>query len=227
VQSPAEVAAEEARKCSDREQEVGASWQPGLSIRGEATGRHEIVHMRVVAQVTRPGVEDSDQANLAADETRITCQSLGRRGRRPKQEIAKKPLMPTGHAPKAGGQGEGEQEVRHGEKEPLLLGQPGLGLLVLALGAMTVAAQSRHCAAQSRHCAAGVVPVLNLIALRTGVDVPTQSLGPTLLDGAQRTAMAGQRQSPARGRQSPARGQPLREALAIALAVAADNFRQL
>src|SRR3990170_575930 len=31
AQSPAEVAAEEARKCSDREQEVGASWQPGLS----------------------------------------------------------------------------------------------------------------------------------------------------------------------------------------------------
>jgi hypothetical protein len=53
VQSPAEVAAEEARKCSDREQEIGASWQPGLSIRGEAAGQHEIVHMRVVAQVTR------------------------------------------------------------------------------------------------------------------------------------------------------------------------------
>ena len=80
AQSLAEVAAEEARECSDREQEVGASWQPGLSIRGEATGRHEIVHMRVVAQVTRPGVEDPDEANLAADETRITCQSLGRRG---------------------------------------------------------------------------------------------------------------------------------------------------
>ena len=121
--------------------------------------------------------------------------------------------MPTGHAPKAGGQSESEQEVRHGEKQHLLLGQPSLGLLVLALGAMTVAAQSRH-------CAAGVIPVLNPIALRTSADVPTQGLGPTLLDGAQRTAMAGQRQS-------PARGQPLREALAIALAVAADNFRQL
>jgi len=87
-----------------------------------------------------------------------------------------------------------------------LLGQPGLGLLVLALGAMTVATR--------------VVAVLNPPALRTSVDVPTQGLGPTLLDGAQRTAMAGKRQS-------PARGQPVREALTIAQPVAADNFRQL
>jgi len=107
--------------------------------------------------------------------------------------------MPTGHAPKAGWQGEGEQEVRHGKKEALLVDQPGLSLLVLALGAMSVAA--------------GVVPVFNPLALRAGVDVPTQGLGPTLLDGAQRTAMAGK--------------QPVREALTIAQPVAADNFRQL
>ena len=59
--------------------------------------------MRVVAQVTRPGVEDSDETNLAADETRITCHVLSRGSRRSEKQVAKKPLMPTGQGPKAGG----------------------------------------------------------------------------------------------------------------------------
>ena len=72
-------------------------------------------------------------------------------------------------------------------------------LLVLALGAMSVAA--------------GVVTVFNPLALRAGVDVPTQGLRPALLDRAQRTAMAGE--------------QPICEAPTVTRPVPADNVRQL
>jgi hypothetical protein len=37
-----------------------------------------------------------------------------------------------------------------------------------------------------------MVTVLHLAALRTGIDLPTQGLGPALLDGAHRLAMAGE-----------------------------------
>jgi hypothetical protein len=39
--------------------------------------------------------------------------------------------------------------------------------------------------------AAGMVAVLHLAALRTGIDLPTQGLSPALFDGAHRLAVAG------------------------------------
>jgi hypothetical protein len=60
----------------------------------------------------------------------------------------------------------------------LLRFQPFLGLVILAFWAVPVAA--------------GMVTVLHLAALRTGIDLPTQGLGPALLDGAHRLAMAGE-----------------------------------
>ncbi len=77
--------------------------------------------------------------------------------------------------------------------------QSGLGLFVLALGAMPVATR--------------MVAVLHLVALRTGVDLAAQGLGPAVLDRTHGAPMTGE--------------QPVAILLAIRRAILAEDVRQL
>ena len=132
----------------------------------------------MVGQVASPGMQDADQAELSADNTRILGQLLCCRCRGLKEQIIEKGLVRAGERAQCGGDGEGEHEVRDRQQKILLFFQPFLGFVVLALGAMTVAA--------------GVVAVLGLVALRAGIGLSTQGRCAALLDGAHNLPVAGE-----------------------------------
>ena len=105
-------------------------------------------------------MQNADQAERAADETRIPRQLLGGFRRSAKEHIIHELLVTARERAELAGQREGDQEVGHGQLQFVLLLEPTLGVLVLALGAMTVATR--------------VILVDGLVAVRAGVDVPTQ-----------------------------------------------------
>ena len=110
-----------------------------MTIVRKSAGGDQVVDMRVIGQRAAPGVQDTDEAELAADEARIGGQVLRRRGRSAEEQIIEERLLAARHRPHRRGQGEGQHEVRHWEQPLLLVLQPVLRLLVLALGAMSVA----------------------------------------------------------------------------------------
>ena len=166
-------------ECLDRDQEVMVGREPGAVIEGQPTGRDEIVNVRMVGEVASPGVQNADQTELSADKTGVLCQKLCCSCRGLKEQVIDKRLVTAGEWAQGGGDGEGEHEVRDWQQKILLFLQPFLGFVILALGAMTVAA--------------GVVAVLGLVALRAGVDLPTQSWCAALLDGAHGPSVAGEK----------------------------------
>jgi len=132
----------------------------------------------MVGQVASPGVQDTDQAKLSADKTRILSQGLCCSCGSTEEQVIDKRLVTAGDRAQGGGKGEGEHEIRDGQQKILLLLQPFLSFVVLTLGAMTVAAR--------------VVAVLGLVALRAGVDLSTQGRCATALDGVHGPSVAGE-----------------------------------
>jgi hypothetical protein len=161
----------------DGEQEVMVGREPGAVIGGQPTGRDEIVNVRMVGQVTSPGVQDTDQAELSADKTRVLGQMLCCNCRSTKEQVIDKRLVTAGEWAQGGRQGEGEHEVRDGQQKILLFLQPFLGFVVLTFRAVTVAA--------------GVVAVLGLVALGAGEDLSPQSWCAALLYSAHGPSVAG------------------------------------
>ena len=163
----------------DWKQEMMVGREPGTVIGGQPTGRDEIVNVRMVGQVASPGVQDTDQTELSADKTGVLGQMLCRSCRGTKEQVIDKRLVTAGDWAQGGGQGEGEHEVRDWQQKILLFLQPFLGFVVLAFWTVSVAA--------------GVVAELKLVALRAGVDLPTQSWCAALLDGAHGPSVAGEK----------------------------------
>lgn len=126
--------------------------------------------VRVVGQVTSPGMQDADQAKLSTNKTRVQGQLPCCRCRSLKEQVIEKRLVRAGKRAQGSRDGEGEHEVRDRQQKLLLFPQPFLGFVVLAFGAMPVTAR--------------VVAVLDLVALRAGEDLSTQGGGAALLDGA-------------------------------------------
>jgi hypothetical protein len=160
----------------DWEQEMMVGREPGAVIGGQPTGRDEIVNVRMVGQVASPGVQDTDQTELSPDKTGVLGQMLCCSRRGTKEQVIDKRLVTAGEWAQGGGQGEGEHEVRDWQQKILLFLQPFLGFVVLALGAVTVPA--------------GVVAELKLVALRAGVDLPTQGGCAAQLNSAHSPSMA-------------------------------------
>ena len=82
------LAAEESGRRFDVDEEVD-SWRvasAGRQPREHAT-RREKVNMRIIAQISGPGLEDADRANLTADEARILCHCCEGSGCRTKEQI--------------------------------------------------------------------------------------------------------------------------------------------
>jgi hypothetical protein len=163
----------------DWEQEMMVGREPGAVIGGQATGGDEIVNVRMVAQVASPGVQDTDQTELSPDKTGVLGQMLCRSRRGLKEQVIDKRLVTAGDWAQGGGQGEGEHEVRDWQQQILLFLQPFLSFVILAFWTVAVAA--------------GVVAELKLVALRAGVDLPTQGGCAALLDGAHGPSVAGEK----------------------------------
>ena len=136
------------------------------------------MHVRMVEQVACPGVQHAHHPDLAAHKAWISGQLLGCLGRSAEEQVVDQLLVLAGEQAQFSGKGEGQQEVGDGQEQSLLHFQPGLGLLVLALGAMAVAAR--------------VVAVADFPAGRTGKDLSTQRFCAAALDGAHSLAVAGQ-----------------------------------
>ena len=86
-------------------------------------------------------------------------------------------LGTAGERPELARQGEGEEEVGHGQQRVSLLLKPVQRLVVLAFGTVAVAA--------------GMVAVLGLVAGGAVIDVSTQGRRTAALDGAHGLALAG------------------------------------
>jgi hypothetical protein len=52
-------------------QEIFPGLKPTLTVITQTATRHQIVNMGMVVQVATPGMQDANQANLAADKTRV------------------------------------------------------------------------------------------------------------------------------------------------------------
>ena len=176
LQGVEEFGLEDSGEGFDREQEVMVGRQPGVMIGCQPTRGNEIVNVRMIGQVASPGVQDTDQAKLSADKTGILGQELRCSCGCAKEQVIDKCLVTAGEWAEGGGDGEGEHEVRDRQQEILLFLEPILGFIVLALWAMTVAA--------------GVIAVLDLVAMRAGEGLSTQGRSTAQLNGAHSLTVA-------------------------------------
>lgn len=134
--------------------------------------------MRMIDQVASPGMKYPDQPDLSANKSGIPCELLDGSSTGSEKKVVNLLLMPKGKCPKRYGEGEGKEEVRDREPKMLLLSfEPPLGVVLLALGAVAVLA--------------GMVAILDLLAIRANVNVPAEHLGAAVLDIPHRPAVAG------------------------------------
>jgi hypothetical protein len=101
------------REWFDVDQKVGFGRQPTPPIVGQTTARHQVMHVRVVAQIARPGLQDAEQAHLRAQKASVVGQLHQRGGRGAKEQIVERALVAIGDITQLGRQREGDQEVGH------------------------------------------------------------------------------------------------------------------
>jgi len=121
-----------------RQEVVVSRRSPPLAVRVQPTSGDQGVHMRVVAQVSRPAMQDADQAKGATDVFGIGSQPLQGLLGGLEEQIVDDLLVGTGQTSHAVRYGEGGQEVRDGQEPGSLLLEPAIGLAILTLGAVAV-----------------------------------------------------------------------------------------
>lgn len=73
-ESREELAAKEGGEHAHGEEEAGAGGDPSLAVGREAAAGHDAVHVRMEAQVARPGVEHAGDPELGAEPSRVTSE---------------------------------------------------------------------------------------------------------------------------------------------------------
>ncbi len=141
----------------DVHQEAACGPESAGSIQGECASRHEVVNVRVVAQVARPGLQHTDHPDLPTQKARIGGELLQGRRRTPEEEGVDATLLLASELAKLGWEGEDHQEVGHRQAQFLLLGVPVLGLPMLTGRTVTIATR--------------VIVVTGGGTVRTGVDM--------------------------------------------------------
>ena len=132
----------------------------------------------MIAQITGPGLEDADHANLTADKARVMSELLQRFGGGTKEQVVDGLLFGARQRPQRTRQGERQQKVGYGQKQIALFLQPILRSILLALRTVAIAAR--------------VVAVPTFTTVDAVVEVTAQRLGPALLNGAHGRQVAGQ-----------------------------------
>ena len=77
---------------------LGARWRQG------STG-HEIMDMRMIGHIPRPGVQDPNQAELSAEELAVHGQGFQSGSGGPEEQVIHEVLVRAGHRPQFLGQG--------------------------------------------------------------------------------------------------------------------------
>ena len=89
---------------------------PPSSLLRQASTGNDVMYVRMIEKLTRPGVKDSNHSDASADELWIESQHLKRFGGCPKQEVVNSLLVRARHYSQLFGYGEGDQEVRDGQQ---------------------------------------------------------------------------------------------------------------
>ena len=94
---------------------------PALPIGRKREGRNKVVDVRMVAQVARPGLQHAEYANLSSQEARILGELLQSCGGSAKEQRVDRAWVLSCQRSQTRGQREGDQKVRHGQQQRLLL----------------------------------------------------------------------------------------------------------
>jgi len=167
LEEVAELGPEYLRQGFFRQEVVVSGRSPGAVGRQPACG-DQVVHMGVISQIARPGLQDADHAEGASDVFRIGGQLLQGLLRSLKEPVVDDLLSPAGKAPQTLRQREGGHEVGGEQEQVSLLIDPAIDLIVLTLRTMAILA--------------GVIPVMLLAALGAAVYMAAQGLRATVAD---------------------------------------------
>ena len=134
---------------------------PRRAIWGEPTGAHQQMHMRMIVERPRPGVEHGQDGGRPADPRAIVGHHLHGARRFAEEHTVHQALMILGHGAQLRGQRKGEQIVIAGEQALRDVREPPLRPIGLTLGAMSIAT--------------GVIPVVKRAARVAAIERATES----------------------------------------------------
>jgi len=110
-----ELGAEDlAERFNGRQKSGMLGGKPLLGIGGEPASGHQIMDMGMVVEIAGPGLEDTDEAELATHPTGVEGELLQSRRGSTEQEIVNQLLVAAGEFSQGAGESEGHQEVGHG-----------------------------------------------------------------------------------------------------------------
>jgi len=132
--------AKELREGVDGNQVRCAARPPLAPVGGDSAGGYEAVHVRMVGQSARPGVQHTQDPAETPNVMRIRGELEERLRRGAEQDVIEIFLVAAYKRTQFSGQG--EDDVKVGDRQEFLPPrfQPGVGLLVVACGATAVAA---------------------------------------------------------------------------------------
>jgi hypothetical protein len=119
------------------DEEVLAGRPPGARGRESPAGT-EIMPVRMVVPFAGPGLQHPHHPDPAAAEPWVQRPFLEGRCRAPQEEVVEGLLVVTCQRSACIRERQGHQEVRHRQEETLVVFQPWLGLVMLALGTVPV-----------------------------------------------------------------------------------------
>ena len=106
----------------------------------QASAWDKVVHVRMIDQVTGPGVKDGGDAGCGAETTGVGAQVQQRRGGGAEEEREQLTRVGADRAAQRVRHGEGGQMVRDRQQEGLLPVAPGVGVVGATSGAMAMSA---------------------------------------------------------------------------------------
>jgi hypothetical protein len=146
------------------EQEVVFGGKPLAAVGTQAAAGHQVVNVGMEDEGAAPGVEHAQHAQLGAQAPGVGGQLLQGLGAGGKEQVQRNLEMGADEHPQRFGQGEGDQEVRGGQKESLLLAlEPGVGVGLAAERTVPVVA--------------GVITVVKAVAVGAGQEFSAPGRG--------------------------------------------------
>lgn len=153
--------AEQLRENMDGQEEIAPARSPARAIVGKHTTEDKAMDVGVMGQRLPPGVQDTDEAKLAAQTmTRIGSDGLDRHGDGFEENAIEQPLVLVGDLRNCAGHGKYDMEIGNGQKVSFAIGKPLVAGGTLALRAVPVAA--------------GVIGDTRVRAVIAGLDMPTK-----------------------------------------------------
>lgn len=133
--------------------------------------------VRVITEVSGPGLKDAEEADVSAEESGIECAAGESLRGSAKEGVVELSLVGKGDGVEFFGESKGGEEVGDEEEATLLMLNPVGGGIILALGTVTIVA--------------GVITVPVLVAVGALEELAAEFRGAAAGDIAKRLAMAG------------------------------------